>query len=288
MIRLLILGSTGLLGSTILKYFSTKSDYECFGAIRKNLDKKKLKYINNSKLYKIDFSKSNDIKKAINSIKPHLIINCIGIVKQTLNNNTISEIIRVNSFLPHYLSELANENNKIRFIHFSTDCVFSGTKGNYSENDITDAKDIYGNSKLLGEVNSSNTLTLRTSIIGHELETKYSLLEWFLSQKKSIKGYKKTIFSGLTTLEISRVLREYIIPNKKIKGIYHLSGRPISKYDLLKIIKKTYKKKVKIMPDTKIKINRSLNSNLFQKATGYKPSTWNKLIQEMHDFYKYN
>lgn len=288
MTRLLILGSTGLLGSTILKYFSTKTNYECFGAIRKNSDRKKLNNINNFKLHKIDFNKPNDIRKAFISIKPHLIINCIGVVKQVLNKNSNSEIIRVNSFLPHYLSELANENNKIRFIHFSTDCVFSGTLGNYSENDIADAKDIYGSSKILGEVNNSNTLTLRTSIIGHELKTKYSLLNWFLSQKKSIKGYKKAIFSGLTTLEISRVLEKYIIPNKKMRGIYHLSGNPISKYDLLNIIKKTYKKKIKIMPNSKIKINRSLNSSLFQKTTGYKPSTWDQLIKAMYEFNRYN
>ena len=288
MTRLLILGSTGLLGSTILKYFSTKTNYECFGAIRKNSDRKKLNNINNLKLHKIDFNKPNDIRKAFISIKPYLIINCIGVVKQVLNKNSNSEIIRVNSFLPHYLSELANENNKIRFIHFSTDCVFSGTLGNYSENDIADAKDIYGSSKILGEVNNSNTLTLRTSIIGHELKTRYSLLNWFLSQKKSIKGYKKAIFSGLTTLEISRVLEKYIIPNKKMRGIYHLSGNPISKYDLLNIIKKTYKKKIKIMPDSKIKINRSLNSSLFQKTTGYKPTTWDQLIKAMYEFNRYN
>ena len=288
MTRLLILGSTGLLGSTILKYFSTKTNYECFGTIRKNSDRKKLNNINNLKLYKIDFNKPNDIRKAFTFIKPHLILNCIGVVKQVLNKNSNSEIIRVNSFLPHYLSELANENNKIRFIHFSTDCVFSGTLGNYSENDIADAKDIYGSSKILGEVNNSNTLTLRTSIIGHELKTKYSLLNWFLSQKKSIKGYKKAIFSGLTTLEISRVLEKYIIPNKKMRGIYHLSGNLISKYDLLNIIKKTYKNKIKIMPDSKIKINRSLNSSLFQKTTGYKPSTWDQLIKAMYEFNRYN
>lgn len=288
MTRLLILGSTGLLGSSILKYFSTKSNYVCFGSIRKNSDKKKLKYIHNVKLYKIDFNKNKEIRKTFNLIKPNLIINCIGVVKQVLNENINSEIIRVNSFLPHYLSELAKESNKIRFIHFSTDCVFSGTKGNYSENDVTDAKDIYGVSKMLGEVNYPNTLTLRTSLIGHEIKTKHSLLDWFLSQKKSIKGFKKAIFSGLTAPEIARVLDSYIIPKRKIKGIYHLSGNAISKYDLLHIIKKIYKKKIKITPDTKTKIDRSLNSNLFQKATGYKPPTWGKLIQEMYKFYKYN
>ena len=288
MTRLLILGSTGLLGSAILKYFSTKPNFKCFGTIRRNSDRRKLKYIKNLQLYKINFNRDGDIRKSLNVIKPNLIINCIGVVKQVLNRNTNSEIIKVNSFLPHYLSELANEIDKIRFIHFSTDCVFSGVKGNYSENDITDSKDIYGISKMLGEVNYSNTLTLRTSLIGHELETKYSLLDWFLSQKKSIKGFKKAIFSGLTAPEIARVLEKYIIPNKKIKGIYHLSGKSISKYDLLNIIKKIYKKKIKIKPDSKIKINRSLNSNLFQKATGYRQQTWEKLIQEMYKFYNYN
>jgi dTDP-4-dehydrorhamnose reductase len=288
MTKVLILGSTGLLGSTILKYFSIKSNFKCFGTIRKSSDKKKLKYINKVKLYKVDFDKSRNLRKVFSMIKPNLVINCIGVVKQVLNNNMNSEIIRVNSFLPHYLSELANENNEIRFIHFSTDCVFSGLKGRYLESDVTDAKDIYGVSKMLGEVDKSNTLTLRTSIIGQELKTNYSLLNWFLSQKKQIKGYKNAIFSGLTAPEIARVIHNYVIPNKKIRGIYHLSGKPISKYDLLYILKKIYKKKIKIVPDLKIKINRSLNSNLFQKATGYKPPTWNKLIQEMYEFYKYN
>lgn len=288
MTKVLILGSTGLLGSTILKYFSIKSNFKCFGTIRKSSDKKKLKYINKVKLYKVDFDKSRSLRKVFSMIKPNLVINCIGVVKQVLNNNMNSEIIRVNSFLPHYLSELVNENNEIRFIHFSTDCVFSGLKGRYLESDVTDAKDIYGVSKMLGEVDKSNNLTLRTSIIGQELKTNYSLLNWFLSQKKQIKGYKNAIFSGLTAPEIARVIHNYVIPNKKIRGIYHLSGKPISKYDLLYILKKIYKKKIKIVPDLKIKINRSLNSNLFQKATGYKPPTWNKLIDEMYEFYKYN
>ena len=288
MTKILILGSTGLLGNSILKYLSVKSEFKCFGTIRKSSDKKKLKHIKNIKLYKVDFDKSSNLKKIFKRIKPNIIINCIGVVKQVLNKNMNSEIIKVNSFLPHHLSELANENNKIRFIHFSTDCVFSGVKGNYSEEDIADAKDIYGVSKMLGEVNYTNCITLRTSIIGHELNTKYSLLNWFLSEKKSIKGYKNAIFSGLTAPEIAKVLVKYVVPNKKLKGIYHLSGKPISKYDLLYILKKIYKKKIKIVPDLKIKINRSLNSNLFQKATGYKPQTWNKLIEEMYEFYKYN
>ena len=287
MIKIIVLGSTGLLGSTLLKYFSKQSNIKCYGIIRKNSDIDKLKNIKNIKLYKIDYKNKNSITKVFNKIKPNLIINCIGIVKQLTHKNQLSEIIRVNSFLPHYLAELANMKNKTRFIQFSTDCVFSGTKGKYKETDFPGAQDIYGRSKLLGELTYPNTLTLRTSIIGHELQTKYSLLSWFLDQKKPIKGYKNAIFSGLTALEIAKFLEKFIIPNKKLNGMYHLSGNPISKYDLLNLIKSVYKKDIKINIDKKVKINRSLNSNLLQKQTGYKPPNWTKLIQEMFEFYMY-
>ena len=283
----MILGSTGLLGSTLLKYFSRQNNFKCYGAIRKNSDIAKLRNIKNIKLYKIDYKNKNNIIKIFNKIKPNLIINCIGVVKQLTYKNQLSEIIRVNSFLPHYLTELANLQKKVRFIHLSTDCVFSGTKGKYKETDFPDAQDIYGRSKLLGELTYPNTLTLRTSIIGHELKTKYSLLNWFLSQKRPVKGYKNAIFSGLTALEIAKLLDRFIIPNKKLNGMYHLSGNAISKYDLLNIIKRVYKKDIKIIIDKNIKINRSLNCNLLQKKTGYKPRNWTKLIQEMFEFYMY-
>ena len=283
----MILGSTGLLGSTLLKYFSRQNNFKCYGAIRKNSDIAKLRNIKNIKLYKIDYKNKNNIIKIFNKIRPNIIINCIGVVKQLTYKNKLSEIIRVNSFLPHYLTELANLQKKVRFIHLSTDCVFSGIKGKYKETDFPDAQDIYGRSKLLGELTYPNTLTLRTSIIGHELKTKYSLLNWFLSQKRPVKGYKNAIFSGLTALEIAKLLDRFIIPNKKLNGMYHLSGNAISKYDLLNIIKRVYKKDIKIIIDKNIKINRSLNCNLLQKKTGYKPRNWTKLIQEMFEFYMY-
>jgi dTDP-4-dehydrorhamnose reductase len=286
-IKILILGSTGLLGSTLLKYFSKKSNFKCYGAIRKKSDTIKLKNIKNIKLYKINYKKRCNIVKVFNQLKPNLIINCIGVIKQLAQKNKTSEIIRVNSFLPHYLAKIVNSQKKIRLIHFSTDCVFSGAKGNYKETDLPDAQDIYGRSKLLGELSCSNTLTLRTSIIGHELQTKHSLLNWFLDQKKSVKGYKNAIFSGLTTLEIAKVLDKFIIPNKNLEGLYHLSGKTISKYDLLNLIKKVYKLNIKININRNVKINRSLNSNSLQQSTGYKPNSWNKIIKEMFEFSNY-
>jgi dTDP-4-dehydrorhamnose reductase len=287
MIKILILGSTGLLGSTLLKYFSKKNNFKCYGAIRKKSDAVKLKYIKDIELYKVDYKKKYSITKVFNKINPNIIINCVGITKQLVHKNKISEIIRVNSFLPHFLAQIVNSQKKIRLIHFSTDCVFSGTKGNYKETDLPDAQDIYGRSKLLGEISYSNTLTLRTSIIGHELQTKHSLLNWFLDQKKFVEGYKNAFFSGLTTLEIAKVLDRFIISNKKLEGLYHLSGKKISKYNLLNLIKKVYKKDIKININRNIKINRSLNSNSLKIITGYKPSSWNKIIKEMFEFSNY-
>ena len=287
MIKILILGSTGLLGSTLLKYFSKRNNFKCYGGIRKKTDTIKLKNIKNIKLYKINYKKKRDIIKVFNQIKPDLIINCIGVTKQLVQKKNFSEILRVNSVLPHYFAQIVNLQKKIRLIHFSTDCVFLGTKGKYRETDLPDAQDIYGRSKLLGELSYPNTLTLRTSMIGHELQTKHGLLNWFLDQKKSVKGYKNAIFSGLTTLEIAKVLEKFIIPNKNLKGLYHLSGKKISKYDLLNLIKKVYKKDIKININKNVKINRSLNSKSLQQITGYKPSGWNKIIKEMFEFSNY-
>ena len=287
MIKILILGSTGLIGSALLKYFSKKNNFKCYGGIRKKSDTIKLKNIKNIKLYKINYKKKRDIIKVFNQIKPDLIVNCIGVIKQLVQKKKVSEILRVNSVLPHYFAQIVNLQKKIRLIHFSTDCVFSGTKGKYRETDLPDAQDIYGRSKLLGELSYPNTLTLRTSVIGHELQTKYSLLNWFLDQKKSVKGYKNAIFSGLTSLEIAKVLDKFIIPNKNLEGLYHLSGKKISKYDLLNLIKKVYKKDIKININKNVKINRSLNSNSLQQITGYKPSGWNKIIKEMFEFTNY-
>tara|TARA_B100001093_G_scaffold132296_1_gene124842 strand:- start:5605 stop:6471 length:867 start_codon:yes stop_codon:yes gene_type:complete len=284
MIRLLILGSTGLIGNNLLKYFSHQKNFRCYGAIRRNSDKKKLKNIKNIKLFKINFSDKKNIKDTFDKIKPNLVINCLGVIKHITNKNKFSEIIRSNSLLPHYFAELLSNKKKTRLIHFSTDCVFSGAKGNYKENDLADAHDLYGRSKFLGEVYYSNTLTLRTSVIGHEIESGHNLLNWFLKQNKPVAGFKNAIFSGLTTLQIAKILHRFIIPNKRIAGLYHLSGKKINKYDLLKLIKKVYQKDIKIKTNHDMIIDRSLNSNALQKITGYKPTNWFKNIKEMFEF----
>jgi dTDP-4-dehydrorhamnose reductase len=174
--------------------------------------------------------------------------------------------------------------SKSKVIHISTDCVFSGANGFYSENDVPDALDLYGISKLHGEIDYLNTLTIRTSIIGHELSSNLSLVDWFLAQEGAVKGYKNAIFSGLPNIEIARVILDYVIPKSNLSGLIHLSANPISKYDLLMLISEQYRKSITIIPDFELVIDRSLNSDKFRNITGYIPPNWPDLIRSMHDF----
>ena len=153
----------------------------------------------------------------------------------------------------------------------------------YAEADISDAEDIYGKSKFLGEVTDSNSVvTLRTSIIGHELNSSFSLVDWFLSQSGSVKGYAKAIFSGLPTVELARVVRDFVIPNTELSGLYQVSASPIDKYSLLKLISNIYNKKIEIIKDESLVIDRSLDSSKFQAATGYSAPSWLDLIDYMY------
>ena len=154
----------------------------------------------------------------------------------------------------------------------------------YTEDDESDSQDLYGRTKFLGEVDCPNSITLRTSIIGHELVGNKSLISWFLSQEKSVRGFERAIFSGLPTCEIAKVIRDYVIPNKSLRGVYHLSSDPINKYDLLCLVKNIYKKDIEILKDDTFVIDRSLNSKKFRDETGYSPPSWKHLVKEMYEF----
>jgi dTDP-4-dehydrorhamnose reductase len=169
-------------------------------------------------------------------------------------------------------------------VHISTDCVFSGAKGGYMEEDAPDARDLYGRSKLLGEVDCPHAVTLRTSIIGHELNSAHGLIGWFLAQQGNVKGYTRAIFSGLPTYELARVIRDLVLPRAEMHGLFHVASRPISKYDLLHMVNQEYGKGLKIEPDDHLKIDRSLNANRFLEATGYKAPDWPDLIAQMREF----
>jgi dTDP-4-dehydrorhamnose reductase len=169
-------------------------------------------------------------------------------------------------------------------VHISTDCVFSGAKGMYVESDFPDADDLYGRSKYLGEVDYPHAVTLRTSIIGHELDGARSLLCWFLAQGGSVRGFTKAVFSGLPTVELARVVRDFVLPHPELHGLYHVSAAPINKYDLLKLVAQAYGKSIEITPHDQLVIDRSLDSTRFKAATGYAPPSWPELVRTMHAF----
>ncbi|MCD4486151.1 SDR family oxidoreductase [Chromobacterium vaccinii] len=284
--KILVLGVNGMLGNAIFQSFSVNTRYETYGVCRKISQLPMSALWRKEKLFCVeDIMNRAQLYNILNLVKPDVIINCIGIVKQLNSSSDPMKCIPINSILPHSLADLCQIFNA-KLIHFSTDCVFSGETGNYTEADIPDAKDLYGRSKLLGEVNYENTITLRTSIIGRELNSSHSLLDWFLSQKNEIKGYRQAIFSGLPTLEISKILENKILPDKKLYGLFHLSAEPINKYDLLTYCAEIFNKDITIHPDDTLIINRSLNSTMLRKRIDYTPPSWTDLLVNLREFYK--
>ncbi len=283
MLKILVLGSSGMLGNTLTRYFSELKGYEVIGTIRsKSKPKKPLKLDKIRIISDVDCKKHEKVSQVFELVRPNVVINCIGIIKQLADEKDPLEMALLNSVLPHRLSYLSKMIDA-RLIHISTDCVFSGQKGLYKEIDNSDATDLYGRSKFLGEVDYPNSLTLRTSIIGHEVFSSNSLINWFLSQNGEIKGYKKSIFSGLTALEMSKTIERYVLPFPELRGLYHVSVDPVSKYDLLNLVKKIYKKNIEIIPDETVMIDRSLNSDLFRKVTGFSPKSWHEMITNMYE-----
>lgn len=222
----------------------------------------------------------DQVRDAIASVQPDLVINCIGLIKQMPLVNDPFYSISLNALFPHQVALICRTGG-IRMIHISTDCVFSGKKGHYVESNPSDAEDLYGRTKFLGEVTYPHTITLRTSIIGRELKTRFGLIEWFLGQKETIRGYKKVIYTGFTTDELSRVILNYVIPHTNLTGLYHVSSDPISKYDLLTLTKDSFGRDVTILPSEDFVSDRSLDSSRFRQLTGYKPPAWPMMIDEL-------
>lgn len=281
--RILVLGASGMLGNAILRVLSEWEELKVYGTLRKPNAALNLLAPRAQLISGIEVNRSDDLVEVFTKSRPNVVINCVGLVKQLVNSNDPLQAIPVNGLLPHRLAKLC-EFAQARLVHFSTDCVFSGKTGFYSESDVPDAEDIYGRSKLIGEVNYPHSITLRTSIIGHEIEGARGLIGWFLAQRGSVKGYINAIFSGLPTYELAQVVKYFIIPNVHINGIYHVAADPISKFDLLSLVNQVYGKGLKIEVDDKVNINRSLNASRFNSATNYSPPAWSHLIKKMYDF----
>lgn len=279
--KILILGGDGMLGHQLL--VSLKNKYLVRVTLRQDYHfYKKYNLFNDENSYfNLDARNEKSFIPIIKGFKPTIIINAIGIVKQREAAKDAVLCIEINALLPHRLSQICAENG-IRLIHISTDCVFSGHKGQYVENDLSDAEDLYGKSKFLGEVSDPHCLTLRSSLIGLELSRKTGLIEWFLAQKGMIKGFCGAIFNGLTTLEMSRVIELILTHYPNLSGVWHVSSDPISKYDLLTQFSEMLKcKHIKILPENDFRCDRSLINQAFVDKTAYHVPSWPAMLSEL-------
>jgi len=280
--KILVLGATGMLGHKLMQVLSR--EHTVTGTVRKNASvlKGHPVFLKMDIFGNISADNLATIHAAIDKANPDIIINCIGIVKQLPAAQDPLQSIAINALFPHQLAQICRQKN-IRLIHMSTDCVFSGRKGYYSEKDPSDAEDLYGKTKYLGEIDYPGCLTIRTSIIGRELDTSHGLIEWFMSQEgKKVPGYKNAVFSGLTTLALSEIIAKIIVGHPRPSGVCQVASEPISKYDLLNLVKKTYGMTVTIEPDETVINDRSLNPEKFKKETNIKIPSWEYMIEQMH------
>ena len=282
--RVLILGADGMLGHKVCQILC--DDFDTYATIRSSSFSSQhiaLIGLGSHRIrFNIDAASIDSVEKVIKTLKPEAVINCIGIVKQRSEAKEAISSIIINALFPHQLAELCKK-YKTKLIHISTDCVFSGLKGDYREDDIPDPIDLYGRSKLLGELNQISCLTLRTSIIGWEIKNRSSLLEWFAAQRgKSIKGFSRAIYTGISSLTLARLIKKLLITCPDLDGLYHISSSKITKHKLLTRLQNNLEWfDIIIEEDFDFHCDRSLNSTLFYEKTGWCAPTWDAMIEEL-------
>jgi dTDP-4-dehydrorhamnose reductase len=283
--RVLVLGASGMLGSAVFREFDGHQAYDVFGLVR---NPNFLPFFSAKQQHRlvigVDVLDEDALSAAVERVSPEVIINCVGLIKQKDHADDPLVVLPINAMLPHRLAALCAPRN-IRLLHISTDCVFSGRKGMYREVDPSDAEDLYGKSKFIGELrNLSFAVTLRTSIIGHEIDSKCALVDWFISQQGAVvPGFRRSIFSGVTAIELARIMRDVVLPNPSLHGLYNVSSAPISKFELLMLVAAQYGKAIEVIPDDSLLIDRSLDSSRFQRLTGYRPPSWESMVRTMYE-----
>ncbi len=278
--RILVLGGDGMLGHEL--FLHLRQRHETRVTLRQPLAAYSSHGLFSSAnaFAGIDARSHGTVERVLQDFRPAAVVNAIGIVKQRPESEDAIVSIEVNSLLPHRLA-VSCKTIGARLVHLSTDCVFSGDKGAYSETDRPDPLDVYGRSKLLGEVGGEGALTLRTSMIGLGLYRKTSLIDWFLEQRGRIQGYRRAIFSGLTTRELSRVIALILERHPQASGLYHVSAAPISKYELLVKLRERLQTAVDIAPADEPRIDRSLDSTRFRRVFAYQPPSWDQMLDEL-------
>jgi dTDP-4-dehydrorhamnose reductase len=280
--KVVVLGVSGLIGHKLFQVLSQK--FETFGTIRGvKKDYSHAPFFENKNIIEnVDAFNMKNMQRTLNEIDPDVVLNCIGITKRKKEINNHYKAIYVNSLFPHMLAEWSKKTNK-RVIHFSTDCVFNGVDGDYTEDSNPNAEDMYGKTKALGEINYNHTLTIRSSFVGRELFSHTEILDWFLlQQSKVIKGYTDTLYTGVSTLVLSRIVSEIIEHHPRLCGLRQLAiEKPVSKFDLLNIAKKSFDKKTEIIPDENISIYANLNGKKLQKELAYELPSWEVMMDEL-------
>lgn len=285
--KILILGGDGMLGHQLYQYL-VLCHHDVRVTLRENFGNyERYHFFDKEKAYcNIDVENLVQVLGVLKNFEPDVVINCIGLIKQRPEKENVLLNLNINAVFPHQLSLLCKEINA-RLVHMSTDCVFDGKLGGYSEEDLSNAEDVYGKTKFLGELHESHTITLRTSIIGFELKNKKSLLEWVLSQKgRAVSGFRNAIFSGFTTHEMARIIERIITQYPREYGLYNVASNPVSKYDLLCVINQAFDLNLTISEDIKFKCFRQLNGERFNTVFNYTPPSWNNMIAELALEYK--
>jgi dTDP-4-dehydrorhamnose reductase len=277
-VRVLVLGGGGMLGHKLVQRFA--DHFDTWATLRGSasaiaaygiFDPAKV-------ISGVDALHFDTVVGAVRRVRPDVIINCVGIIKQLAAAKDPVLSLTINSLLPHRLQRLAVDEGA-RLIHISTDCVFDGHKGMYTEADPSNATDLYGRTKSLGETSGSGALTLRTSIIGRELSTASGLVEWFLSQRGGrVEGYTRAIYTGFTTDVMARLLRSVLVEHRALEGTLQVSSEPINKYDLLRLLDRAYGTAIDIVPSNTVRIDRSLDSSRFRALTGFVPPLWTEMV----------
>lgn len=281
---IVILGGTGMLGHKVFQ--KLRAEYPgTVCTIRGSARDAPFSRIpllqNGGVIESLDASNYDELSRTLLRLRPDFLINCLGVIKQRDAASSYLSTITLNSLLPHQLAELTAKWSG-RMIHISTDCVFNGLRGMYTEEDPSDAVDLYGRTKFLGETTGPNALTLRTSIIGRELLNHRSLLEWFLSNRGGkVDGYRKSIYSGVTTNHLADVIKDIIAHHPTLNGLYQVASTPICKYDLLCLLREAYDIDIAINPVDGEKVDRSMDGSKFANATGYKCPSWTFLAQQL-------
>ncbi len=280
--KILILGGNGMLGHQFLRAWQGRHD------VRVTLHHQPSDYAadlftSSNSYYGIDVSSIQKLEEVMQSFRPDAVVNAIGVTKQRADDSSLIPTIGINALFPHRLADLCGKYGA-RLVHMSTDCIFSGKIGYYDEQAVSDAGDLYGRSKYLGEVNQPHVITLRKSTIGLELDGAHGLIEWFLEQNGEIRGYRKAIYSGLISIELARVIEDVLVNHTTLSGIWNVASEPINKYDLLvRLAKRLDREDVEIEPDDGFVCDRSLNGAAFCRKTGYIAPSWEAMLDELAD-----